>query len=157
MAVVDSGYAAASKLTVGSTVTIAHVSFKVVGIVDQPQGAGAADVYIPLRRAQALAGTPAIASSVGKVDTIYVVAVSGADVPAVQKEIAKLLPGATVTTASSLASDVTGSLASASSLISDLGRWLAGAVLVAAFVVASLLVLARVSRLSSAGREAGAD
>jgi putative ABC transport system permease protein len=146
VAVVDSGYAAASKLTVGSTVTIAHVSFKVVGIVDQPQGAGAADVYIPLRRAQALAGTPAIASSVGKVDTIYVVAVSGADVPAVQKEIAKLLPGATVTTASSLASDVTGSLASASSLISDLGRWLAGAVLVAAFVVASLLSAAAITR-----------
>jgi putative ABC transport system permease protein len=41
---------------------------------------------------------------------------------------------------------VTGSLASASSLISDLGRWLAGAVLVAAFVVASLLSAAAVTR-----------
>jgi len=146
VAVVDSSYAAASKLTVGSTVTIAHVAFKVAGIVDQPQGGGAADVYIPLGRAQALAATLEIASSVGKVDTIYVVAASGAAVPAVQKEIAELLPGATVTTASSLAGDVTGSLASASSLISDLGRWLAGAVLVAAFVVASLLSAAAITR-----------
>ena len=146
VAVVDSSYATASKLTVGSAVTIAHIAFKVVGIVDQPQGGGAADVYLPLGRAQALAATPQIASSVGKVDAIYVVAASGAAVPAVQQEIAKLLPGATVTTASGLASDVTGSLASASSLISDLGRWLAGAVLAAAFAVASLLSAAAVSR-----------
>jgi putative ABC transport system permease protein len=146
VAVVDSGYATASKLTVGSTVTIASVAFKVVGIVDQPQSGGAADVYIPLARAEALAATPEIPSSVGKVDVIYVVADSGAAVPAVRQEIAKLLPGATVTTASSLASDVTGSLASASSLISDLGRWLAGAVLVAAFAVASLLSAAAVTR-----------
>ena len=146
MAVVDSGYATANKLTVGSTVTIAYIAFKVVGIVDQPRGGGSADVYIPLGRAQALAATLQIPSSVGKVDVIYVVAANGAAVPAVQQEIAKLLPGATVTTASSLASDVTGSLASASSLISDLGRWLAGAVLVAAFVVASLLSAAAVTR-----------
>jgi putative ABC transport system permease protein len=146
VAVIDSGYATANKLTAGSTVTIAHIAFKVVGIVDQPQGGGSADVYMPLGRAQALAATPQIPSSVGKVDVIYVVAANGAAVPAVQQEIAKLLPGATVTTASSLASDVTGSLASASSLISDLGRWLAGAVLVAAFVVASLLSAAAVTR-----------
>jgi putative ABC transport system permease protein len=146
VAVVDSSYAAASRLTVGSTVTIAHIAFKVVGIVVQPQGGGAADVYIPLGRAQALAATPQIASSVGKVNIIYVVAASGAAVPTVRQEIAKLLPGATVITASSLASDVTGSLASASSLISDLGRWLAGAVLATAFVVASLLSAAAVTR-----------
>jgi putative ABC transport system permease protein len=146
VAVVDSSYAAANKLTVGSTITIAHVPFTVIGIVDQPQSGGAANVYIPLGRAQALAATPEIASSVGKADTIYVVADSAADIPMVQREIAKLLPGATVTTASSLASDVSGSLTSASSLITDLGRWLAGAVLVVAFVIASLLSAATVTR-----------
>jgi len=146
VAVIDSGYATAGKLTVGSTVTIAHIAFTVVGVVDQPQGAGAADVYLPLARAQALAATPHVPSSVGKVDVIYVVAASGAAVPMVRQEIARLLPGATVTTASSLASDVTGSLASAASLISDLGRWLAGAVLVAAFVIAGLLSAAAVTR-----------
>jgi putative ABC transport system permease protein len=146
VAVVDSIYAASNKLTVGSTIAIAHIAFTVVGIIDQPQSGGAANVYIPLARAQALAATPEIPSSVGKVDTIYVVADSAADVSMVQREIAKLLPGATVTTASSLASDVTGSLASASSLISDLGRWLGAAVLVAAFVIASLLSAAAITR-----------
>jgi putative ABC transport system permease protein len=146
VALVDSSYAAANKVTVGSTITIAHVPFRVIGIVDQPQSAGAAQVYIPLERAQALAATLVVPSSVGKVDTIYVVAASSADVARVQKEIAKLLPGATVTTASSLAGDVTGSLAGASSLITDLGRWLAGAVLVVAFLVASLLSATAVTR-----------
>lgn len=146
VALVEASYAAANKLTVGSTITIAHVPFKVIGIVAQPQSAGAAQVYIPLGRAQALAATLEIPSSVNKVDTIYVVAASSADVARVQKEIAKLLRGATVTTASSLAGDVTGSLATASSLITDLGRWLAGAVLVMAFLVASLLTAAAATR-----------
>jgi putative ABC transport system permease protein len=146
VAVVDSGYAASNKLGLGSTITIAHAVFTVVGVVDQPESGGAANVYIPLGRAQALAATPEIPSSVGKVDTIYVVAASAADISMVRSEIAKLLPGATVTTASSLASDVTGSLASASSLISDLGRWLAATVMVAAFAIASLLSAAAITR-----------
>jgi putative ABC transport system permease protein len=146
LAVVDSSYAAANGLTVGSTITIAHVAFKVVGIVDQTQGGGAGDVYIPLGRAQALASSPEATSGVGQVDTIYVVADSDSDVATVQREIAKLSPSATVTTSSSLASEVSGSLASAASLINDLGRWLAAAVLVAAFAVASLLSSAAISR-----------
>jgi putative ABC transport system permease protein len=146
LAIVDANYAKGNELMVGSTFTIAHVRFTIIGIVEQPQTGGAANVYIPLGRAQALAATPEIASSAGKVDTIYVAADSATDVPMVQKEIARLLPGATVTTASSLARDVSGSLASASSLISDLGRWLAGAALVVVFVIAGLLSAAAVTR-----------
>jgi ABC-type lipoprotein release transport system permease subunit len=51
-----------------------------------------------------------------------------------------------VTTSSDLASEVTGSLASASSLANNLGKWLAVAVLVAAFLLASLLTMAAVAR-----------
>src|SRR5260221_11336069 len=87
-----------------------------------------------------------------QVNTIYVAAASASDVPTVQAEIAKLLPSATVTTSGSLASAVSGSLATAASLISDLGRWLAIAVLIAAFAVASLLTMAAVARR---GREFG--
>jgi putative ABC transport system permease protein len=64
----------------------------------------------------------------------------------VQREVSSLLPGDTVTTAASLASQVTGSLSSASKLANDLGRWLSILVLVAAFAVASLLTLAAVAR-----------
>ncbi len=144
VAVVDSNYAAQNKITVGSTISIGDsagkgTNFTVAGIVATPSGTGS-DVYIPLARAQRLAG------QAGKVNTIYVAATSSAQIASVQKEIGALLPKATVTSASSLANEVTGSLASASSLANKLGRWLAIAVLAAAFVLAALLTMAAVSR-----------
>jgi putative ABC transport system permease protein len=146
VAVVDSGYATSHNLKTGSALTIGSVRFTVIGIVRQPQSDGSPDdIYIPLARAQALklAGGSAQA---GKVDMIYVTAASAAGVPAVQHEISRLLPHDTVTTASSLASVVTGSVSSAAKLASDLGRWLAVLVLIAAFAVACLLTMAAVAR-----------
>jgi putative ABC transport system permease protein len=146
VAVVDANYGAAHKLTVGSTITIAHKAFKIIGITRQAQGGGASDVYIPLAQAEAVGMGPYGASLHNQVNVIYVAAASSAGIPALQKEIAKQLPSATVTSSSSLANAVTGSLASTASLANDLGRWLAIAVLVAAFAVASLLTLGAVAR-----------
>jgi putative ABC transport system permease protein len=140
VAVIDSGYAKSASLKVGSDVTIANTKFPVVGVVKDPAGASSTDIFIPLTRAQALA------SMTGKVNTVYVAAASSADIATVQKEIQKAVPGATVTTSADLASEVTGSLASASSLANNLGKWLAIAVLAAAFLLASLLTMAAVSR-----------
>jgi putative ABC transport system permease protein len=144
VAVVDSGYAKSQGLAVGSPVTIDQVKYTVIGIVSQPQGSSPPDVYVPLARAQAM---PLLDGNLrGDVNTIYLTAASAAGIPAVSKEITALLPGTTVTTASSLASQVTGSLTSAVKLADDLGRWLSVLVLAAAFAVASLLTLAAVSR-----------
>jgi putative ABC transport system permease protein len=145
VAVVDSGYAKSDKLKVGSTVTIAKHTFKVIGIVAQPQGSNPPQIYVPLQRAQAFTlgdGT----SLKNMVNTIYVTAASAADIPALQQEIKHLLPHDTVTTAASLASQVTGSLSSTARLANDLGRWLSILVLIAAFAVASLLTMAAVAR-----------
>ena len=79
-------------------------------------------------------------------NTVYVTAASAADISAVQSEIAKVLPGATITTPSSLASEVTGSVSSAAKLANDLGKWLSVLVLIAAFAVAVLLTMLAVSR-----------
>lgn len=138
VAVVNSDYATQKKLSVGSTVTVAKTSFKVVGIASA--GSDASDVFIPLARAQTLA------SLKGKVNTIYVAADSASNISGVAREISGMLPKATVTTSSSLASEVTGSLASAASLANNLGKWLAIAVLIAAFLLASLLTSAAVAR-----------
>ncbi len=146
VAVADSGYATANRLTTGSAIDIGGRAFTIIGIALQPQGGGAADVYIPLARAQALARFQGSATLDGKVDAIYVTAVSAAAIPAVQNEIAALLPGATVTSSASLANAVSGSLASAASLAEDLGRWLAVAALAAAFALTSLLTMAAVAR-----------
>jgi ABC-type lipoprotein release transport system permease subunit len=140
VAVVDSNYAAAQSLKVGSKITVAGKSFTVVGIARAAQSTSSADVYIPLARAQSLAGMT------NEVNTIYVSATSSADISTVSKEISGALPKATVTTSSDLASQVTGSLSSASSLANSLGKWLAVAVLAAAFGIASILTVSAVSR-----------
>jgi ABC-type lipoprotein release transport system permease subunit len=140
VAVVDSDYAQAQNLKVGSTITVAGKTFTVIGIVQAAQGETAADVYIPLARAQALANMPS------EVNTIYVSAASASDISAVSGEISGALPTATVTTSSNLASEVTGSLSSASTLANSLGKWLAVAVLAAAFGLASILTMSAVSR-----------
>ncbi len=140
VAVVDSNYATSNKLKVGSAITIANTSFKVIGVVSVPASDNSSDAFIPLGRAQTLANMK------NEVNTVYVAANSASNITGVSKEISTLLPSATVTNSSDLASEVTGSLASASSLANNLGKWLAIAVLIAAFLLASLLTMAAVSR-----------
>jgi ABC-type antimicrobial peptide transport system permease subunit len=145
VAVIDSSYAKSDKLSVGSTVTLAKTDFKVLGIVSQSAGSNPPQVYIPLERAQAL-GTSAGKSLKGDVNTIYVAANSASNINPVSKEISGSYPKATVTNANNLDNELTGSLSSAANLAGSLGKWLAIAVLVAAFVLASLLTTSAVSR-----------
>jgi putative ABC transport system permease protein len=140
VAVLDADYAAAHDLSVGSTIVLAGTRFPVVGIMKPAQSGDAPDVYVPLARAQALAG------AAHKVNTVYVTATSARQVPAVRDEISHLLPLADVNTSETLAREVTGSLADAATLADDLGRWLVIAVLVTAFAVACLLTITSVSR-----------
>jgi putative ABC transport system permease protein len=144
-ALVDADYAAQSGLHVNGTVDVGGTNFRIVGVLSAPQGGNPPDVYIPLARAQSI-GKNGSASLARDVDTIYVTAASAADITAVQNEISRALPSATVTDSSDLASEVTGSLNSASSLADNLGRWLSVAVLIAAFLLASLLTMTAVTR-----------
>jgi putative ABC transport system permease protein len=145
VALADSGYAAVNKLKTGSTVDIGGTNFRIVGIVSVPQGSSPPSLYIPLAKAQRIAAT-GTAKLTNQVNTIYVAADSAADIPAVQQELTRLLPSATVTDASDLASQVTGSVGSAASLADNLGKWLSVAVLAAAFGLAILLTMAAVAR-----------
>jgi ABC-type antimicrobial peptide transport system permease subunit len=140
VALVDSSYAAGHGLQVGSTVTIAKTPFRIIGIVRQTESSAPPSVYLPLGRAQTLAQLG------GYLNTVFVQATSAADVGRVSDEISRLLPRATVTSAATLAKEVTGSLATTASLATRLGTWLAAMALAAAFAVASLLTLAAVSR-----------
>ena len=140
VALVDSNYATSSKVKVGSTVTIDKTSFKVIGEVTAPSGDTPPDYYIPLTVAQTLA------SMKNEVNEIYVTATNGQDITTVASAIAVAVPGATVTDQDSLANQVTGSISSAASLANNLGKWLAIAVLIAAFFLASLLTMSAVSR-----------
>ena len=145
VALVDASYATQNKLKVGSTIAVgnsknAATNFKVVGIVSEPAGDNPADVYIPLGVAQSLANLK------NDVNTIYVTASNSADITSVASSISKAVPGSTVTDQNTLASEVTGSISSAASLANNLGKWLAIAVLIAAFLLASLLTMSAVTR-----------
>ncbi|MGA1838800.1 ABC transporter permease [Herbiconiux sp. 11R-BC] len=142
VAVLDSGYATSANLAVGGTITVGGTAFSIVGTV-VPTGSDSAtadDVYIPLDVAQTLSSQPDMLS------TIYVTAGSSADVSQVQADLKSALPTATVNTQADLAATVTGSLSTASSLVSSLGTWLSVLVLAAAFLIAILFTISGVTR-----------
>ncbi|MDX3803261.1 ABC transporter permease [Streptomyces sp. AK04-3B] len=140
VAVVDSAYAKEKSLKVGSKITISSVEFAVIGIATADSGDAAANVYIPLTRAQTLGDAKS------KVTTIYVKATDSQKIDSVKSTIQKNVSGTTVTTSADLADTVSGSLSTASSLAANVGKWLSIAVLIAAFLVAGLLTSSAVSR-----------
>ncbi len=142
VAVVDATYAASAGLAVGDTVEVAGTAVQVVGIVASASADAdtAANVYLPLDIAQSLAGVGDVVS------TVYVQAESSDAIDAVQSRIAAALPEATVSSESQLASTVSGSLSSASSMISNLGTWLSLVVLLVALALAVLFTISGVAR-----------
>ncbi|MDR6689641.1 ABC-type antimicrobial peptide transport system permease subunit [Microbacterium sp. 1154] len=142
VAVVDATYAASAGLAVGGTVEVAGTALQVVGVVASASADAdtAANVYLPLDVAQTLAGTGDVVS------TVYVQASSADAIDAVQSEISAALPDATVSSQSELASSVSGSLSSASTMITNLGTWLSAVVLLVALALAVLFTISGVAR-----------
>lgn len=138
VAVVSSQYATSKSLAVGSSVSVGGTSMKVIGIADT--ASGSTEIYLPLGTAQR------VSKLTGDVTTIYVSASSASKVAGVAAAVKKTVPSATVTTAASLASEVSGSITSASNLASHLGAWLSWLALAVAFLLAGLLMMAAVSR-----------
>ncbi|MFE5187363.1 ABC transporter permease [Streptomyces sp. NPDC056628] len=138
--IADTSYAKEKKLEAGSTVTVKGTKFTVIGIATPDSGDAAANLYMPLKRAQTLADAK------DKVTTVYVQATDSQRIDAVKSAIRKNVSGTTVTTSADLADTVSGSLSTASSLATRVGTWLSVAVLVTAFLVAGLLTSSAVSR-----------
>lgn len=140
--VLDASYAKSESKAVGDTVDIGGTDFEVIGIVTSTGSSSTtgSNTYIPLDTAQALADLD------GKVTAIYVSAESSSDVSAIKTALQQKLTTATVSTESDLASSVSGSLSTASSLVSNLGTWLSIVVLAAAFLIAILFTISGVTR-----------
>ena len=139
-AVLNVSYAGQHDLDVGDTVSLGGKTFAVVGLARTPLGGQASDVYVKLGQLQQLSGRA------GRVNTVYVRAHSADDVAAVADAIERTVDGASVTTAEDLASRVSGSLVDAKSLSDRLGTVLSIVALAAAFLIASLLTLASVTK-----------
>lgn len=142
VAVLDSTYATGAELAVGDTIDLGGTEFEIVGTIasTSSDATTASNAYIPLDLAQSLS------SQDGMVSDLYVQATSSDQIDAVQADIEEALPDTTVSTQADLASQVSGSLSTASSLISNLGLWISLAVLVAAFLIAILFTIQGVTR-----------
>jgi ABC-type antimicrobial peptide transport system permease subunit len=142
VAVLDATYATTSELAVGDTIDIGGTTFEIVGTVTSTSSDAetASNVYIPLDLAQSLSGSD------GLISDVYVQADSSDLIASVQTDLEEALPDTTVSTQSDLASQVSGSLSTASNLVSNLGLWLSLAVLVAAFLIAILFTIQSVTR-----------
>ncbi|GAA1060753.1 ABC transporter permease [Agromyces bracchium] len=140
--VLDAEYATTEGVAVGDTIDLGGTEFEVVGTVTSTSAdaATASNAYIPLDVAQELSGMD------GQISDISVQAASASDIPAVKADLEEALPDQTVSTQEDLAASVSGSLGSASSLISSLGLWLSVAVLAAAFLIAILFTIQGVTR-----------
>jgi ABC-type antimicrobial peptide transport system permease subunit len=137
---VTTSYASQKSLTVGETLTINKVGYKIVGLVNPTLTGDVSDIYFSTSNLQALS------TNSGRINEVLVSVDNANDVNSVAKAIKKALPGATVLTAASLADQVTGSLSNARKLANDLGGALAVVVLLAAFLIAGLLTLSSVSK-----------
>lgn len=142
VAVLDATYATTADLAVGDTIDVGGHDFEIVGLVasTSDEADTASNVYIPLDVAQELSGAGDVIS------TVYVQAASSDAISSVQTALQEELPDATVSSQSDLASTVSGSLSSASSLITSLGTWLSLIVLAVALVLAVLFTISGVSR-----------
>ncbi|MDX6413935.1 MAG: putative transport system permease protein [Gaiellaceae bacterium] len=139
-AIIDVGYANTNSLKVGSKLKIGGKTYTVVGLSQTPVGGASSDVYIDLTQLQKLS------NRVGRVNTVYVRAASASQVDAVASEISSTLSGSSVSTAKTLAAQITGSLTDAKNLTSKLGFVLELVGLLAAIGIASLLTLSSVTK-----------
>jgi putative ABC transport system permease protein len=140
-ALVAASYASREKLKLGSVLDLNGTRFTVVGLVAPPLGGQTADVYLPLKRLQTLAGQKGLAN------VVLVRADKSSSVASVKKEIQqKLGSDAQVASASDVADRITGSLVDASNLSHSLGLVLEIVVAAAAFLLAALLPLSSVGK-----------
>jgi ABC-type antimicrobial peptide transport system permease subunit len=139
-ALLSTSYAAKEKLKVGSPLDLNGTTFTVVGLVDPPLGGQSADVYLPIKQLQRLAHESGLAN------VVLVRATSSSQVSAVESEIKRALPQASVASSKQVASKISGSLVDASKLSNDLGLLLSILAAAAAFLVAALLAVSSVGK-----------
>jgi putative ABC transport system permease protein len=139
-AILNVNYATQKNKHVGDTIKLSGKIYAVVGIAKTPVGGSSSDVYIDLTQLQKMS------SRTGRINTMYVRATSASKVDAVSKSISKTISGASVTTAESLAAQITGTLSTAKSLTGKLGLALEAVALIGSLMIASLLTLTSVSK-----------
>ncbi|OGY21181.1 MAG: hypothetical protein A2113_00535 [Candidatus Woykebacteria bacterium GWA1_44_8] len=138
--VVNLSYAQKKGLKVGDTLTFNSKKLTIVGIVDPKLYTNTADVYVPIADLQT------IASKAGRINIILIKAPNADAVEDTSNKIAGLFTGAKVINSNDTAAQVTGSLISAASLMNRFIGLTSIIVILAAFIIVSLITVFSVNK-----------
>ena len=139
-AVLSQAYANENEIAVGDDVNVGDDKLEVVGISGGAVGGESSDVYMELSSLQKAADLE------GRVNAVQVKATSSDEVDAVADRIESSFADSSVTTASDVADQVSGSLVDAKNLSGKLGTALAIVALLGAFGIAALVTLSSVNK-----------
>jgi ABC-type antimicrobial peptide transport system permease subunit len=139
-AIVNLSYAQKKGLKVGDSVAFNDEKLDIVGIVDPKLYTNTADIYVPLTDLQAMA------DKTNLINILLIKAPDAQGVEATSERLSNLFPGAQVTDSQDTAEQVTGSLVSAATLMSRFIGLTSVIILLAAFVIVSLITVFSVNK-----------
>jgi putative ABC transport system permease protein len=139
-AVLNISYAQKKGIKVGDKLKLGGKEFTVVGFVEPKLYAYPADIYLSLEELQKLAGKE------NRLNILLIKSSNAYSVEETSKKIAELFPGAKVSDSSDLAKQVTGSLINAANLTNKFVGLVSLIVVLAAFIIVSLLSLLSINK-----------
>ncbi len=139
-AIVSQSYAQKQNIKVGDKLTLSQKDLTVIGIVEPKLYTNTADVYVSLPLLQQLSG------KTDRVNILLIKSTNAANVSGSETALAALFTGATVTSAADTAKQVSGSLTSVTSLMNKFVGVISLIVLIAAFIIVTLITLLSVNK-----------
>ncbi|MFA5070725.1 MAG: FtsX-like permease family protein [Patescibacteria group bacterium] len=138
--VVNQSYADKNSIKLGDKITLAKQELTVVGLVTPKLYTNTADLYLSLADLQKLAGRES------RINVMLVKAANAKDVAQTSEKLSSAFTGATVTDSSDTAREVTGSLVSAANLTNKFIGVTTIIVVIASFIIVSLLTVFSVNK-----------
>lgn len=138
--IANQSYAAKNNIAVGGKVALGKKEYTVCGIVEPKLYSNTADLYLPLGELQGVSGKD------GRVNLVLIKSASADEVAKTSEEVLKLFPGANIVDSQDTAEQVSGSLVSAANLTSRFIAIASIIVVLAAFIIVSLLTVSSVNK-----------
>ena len=138
--IVNKSYADKNGKNTGDIVTLAKVDYKIVGIAEPKLYTNTTDFYLPLGVLQT------IANKTDRINILLVKTTSADNVEAVSTAVESLITGGTVVNSKDTADKVSGSLVQANKLTNKFIGITSIVIIVAAFVIVSLLTIFSINK-----------
>lgn len=138
--VVNKVYADKNSIKLNDPISLNDNNYKVVGIVEPKLYSNTADIYLTLEELQSISGNS------NRINVLLVKATDIDSIDQTKTHLEEILPGAIVLTSEDEADTISGSLVQAADLTNRFGQITALIIIVAAFVIVSLLTASSVAK-----------